>query len=529
MRVSNIQHSIAKYRRGVISSGVSNHLAIDNGQSAIRENAALRAPVPFCGLRLGRHDHRAFSLIEMMIAIVILGLGLVMTATMFPIAWTRARSLTEYTTQRAVAQSAAAALSDSLQASGSTFTPFELSGTKTGKYFLSSGSLAGDLFYDPVLHTDPDPSLKLPCAGIDQCYSHLSILIPSDTRVHALHMENLNASKPTEPPVGERPFAIERMIELCDLSKKPMVCRTGYPLGNPFMQCDSPVNDGAEFCSRSFYSPQVRLEARLYPPMEAQPTDSNAIEPWLEKFNTHRYAWAALHRLRNPVGPVNVPPPPDPLLTTLSKEYAAQAALAAGTTRTFDFYVVTLKRAQSTSRFAVQDPETSPLTTATELATPTPFPEAQDVALPVAWRVQVELPLSLASTVVGTPTGVATEIQVPPANFTGSREMMTGMFPTGTQFVDEITGQILRVVRRRFNAAGDIAFLTLDRELFLQDFDNSPEFGGDGTLQKEDVLRTVWVFPPPIVDRSNATTVAFDDTSPVVGIDVRTISISPPG
>ncbi len=34
----------------------------------------------------------AFSLMELMIGIVILGLGLVMVATMFPVAWTRART-----------------------------------------------------------------------------------------------------------------------------------------------------------------------------------------------------------------------------------------------------------------------------------------------------------------------------------------------------------------------------------------------------------------------------------------------------
>lgn len=490
----------------------------------------------------------AFSLIEMMIAIVILGLGLVMTATMFPVAWTRARTLTEFTTHRAVTQSAAALLGESLRASGSTYVTYTQSGADKGKYFLSSGSLAGDLFYDPLLHNDPEANpnpVKLPCDTAAQCFEHLSILIPSDTRVHALHMENLSASSPTNPPVPERPFRIERMLELCDLSTTPLVCRTDYPISDYPVQCDNPVSDGADFCARSFYSPQVSLGSRLYPPIEAQPvnaSDAVAQAAWLENFNTRRYAWAALHRLRDPVGPVNVPGPPDPLTRTRSRELAAQAARAAGSTRIFDFYVVTLKRAQPISRFAVQDPDTTPLIGTSELAAPAPLPEAQDVALPVAWRVQVEIPnnLRMSNGLEITPgnvppapdddpTGIPTEIQVPPTGVTENAAMLISMFPRGTQFVDEISGQVLRVSSRRLNAAGTVAFLTLDRELYRDRFDDSPQFGGDGVLQNDEFIRTVWVFPPPIADRTSASEVTFDDATPVLGIDVKTISVSPPG
>ena len=64
----------------------------------------------------------------------------------------------------------------------------------------------------------------------------------------------------------------------------------------------------------------------------------------------------------------------------------------------------------------------------------------------------------------------------------------------------------------------------------MEDVDDSPEFGGDFALQADDVIRTVWVFPPA-VDRSLADGAlpVFDGSSPVVGIDVRTVSLSPPG
>jgi len=53
-----------------------------------------------------RSMHAGFSLVEIMIAIAILGFGLVMMATMFPIAWQRARNLSEFTSQNAATESA---------------------------------------------------------------------------------------------------------------------------------------------------------------------------------------------------------------------------------------------------------------------------------------------------------------------------------------------------------------------------------------------------------------------------------------
>jgi prepilin-type N-terminal cleavage/methylation domain-containing protein len=476
-----------------------------------------------------------FSLIEMMIAIVILGLGLVMTATMFPVAWTRARTLTEYTTQRVITQSASALIGQSLRPAGTAFAPYHANGALTGKYFLSGGSMAGDLFYDPVLHADGHPGVRLPCDP-NACYSHLAVVLPSDMRVHALHMENVLA---TGAVTGENPFQIERMVELCQVNENPMICRTDYPLADIPIRCHSPVSEGAEFCAQSFYSPQVGVGPRMYPPINPPPADvaSPEFAVWLEKFNTRRYAWAVLHRLRRPVGPVNVPGPPLFLTEANSVPLAREAASAAGTTRTFDFYFVTLKRPSVMSRYAVQDPDSAPVlgSDAVEIAVPAAQEETEDVLLPVAWRVQVEFPVNVKSrngagfNPPDPPTGVPTEVQVPVSGVSGdSSPILIGMFPTGTRFIDEITGQIYRVTGRRLNAESTLAFLTLDREVLLEDLDNSVVFGGDGVVQRVDAVRTVWVFPPPISERNGAT-IAFDESTPVVGIDIVTLSLSPPG
>ncbi|MCH8940486.1 MAG: prepilin-type N-terminal cleavage/methylation domain-containing protein [Chloroflexi bacterium] len=53
-----------------------------------------------------RSRRDGFSLLELMIAIVILGLGLVMVATTYPIGWQRAVRLADYTRQISVIEAA---------------------------------------------------------------------------------------------------------------------------------------------------------------------------------------------------------------------------------------------------------------------------------------------------------------------------------------------------------------------------------------------------------------------------------------
>lgn len=468
---------------------------------------------------------RAFSLIEMMIAIVILGLGLVMTATMFPVAWTRARTLTEYTTQRNIAQNAAALISESLHPAGSSFRAYtNQAGFQVGGYFVSTASLAGDLVFDSQLQS------QLPPDELEKC-----VLTPSDTRVHTLHMENLlaDAQVSSLSSFPERPFQLEQMFAICDNSTPPKCEKS-------FLNTPIPAKCAESFYSRSYFAPQVSINSRLYPPIDDIP-DANASElaraTWLEKFSTRRYAWAVLHRFKNYVGPdyydvrrfvLGVPPP------TLAekKQFAQKASVASGTTRLVDFYIATLKRPGTTSRYAQQsrDAERLPNADRNIPFTPAPLLAADDTALPVAWRVQVEFPRNYPTA----STGVPTEVQVPSSRVTVSESetlMLAGMFPNGSYFIDEITGLVYRVTRRRTNAT-NVAFLTLDREVRRQDVDDSdadqlPD--PNAQVDEHETLRTVWVYPPPVSERPNNNTVIFEDASPVVGIDIRTISMTPPG
>lgn len=299
-------------------------------------------------------------------------------------------------------------------------------------------------------------------------------------------------------------------------------------------------NRGASFPDRLFYggddcltpqggTPQVRVWQRLYPPMEPPPrADSPDFETtlaqWNEKLATRRFSWAVLHRLRSRVGPARLPTGVTPSAAQ-SDELVRQAAAAMGSTRTFDVYYVTLRRPRPTNRYAQQDPNPAGIPNPFVFdRTVPPVPpaaktEENDVMFPVAWRVQVQLPRSLAyrTAPAGSgrePTGIPTEMDIPVDGIAGKpAAMLVSMFPPATTFVDEIEGHVYRVVKRRIvDNLGEKAKLTLDREVVQEDIDiplndprceNCTNTDWNNDPDPEELRRTVWVFPPA-VDRSQS-------------------------
>ncbi len=280
--------------------------------------------------------------------------------------------------------------------------------------------------------------------------------------------------------------------------------------------------------------------------------DAGKASLWEQALDTRRFCWGVLHRLRGYVGPkwvcqpgggfpIPACPPAQPCChVDLAEEAIAQS-------RSFDFYFVTLRRANPTNRYAVQDPGdraqfvpdpcSFPKTT---LIVPQPKGAAEDVMLPTPWRVQVQLPGTISSKALA--NGIPTEITVPPQAVTGitdpAKYMWVSMFPTGTQFVDELTGAVYRVASRRVSGDNLSATLTLDKEITIEDVDlelDDPRcascFPFDPAAHNfpdpEELLRTVWVYPPPIATRTTDPYVLFDGNPPVVSIDVRTLSLSP--
>lgn len=440
------------------------------GGSTARQLYHARYPIP-------RIRTRAFSLLEMMIAIVILGLGLIMVATIFPVAWQRARTLTEFTTQQTIAAGAHTVV-ESLA---------RVSSPATG-----ASSFMGDLVYEPG-----GPTIQA-CPGLPN--------YASDTLVHAFNVENLLVE-------GRRP--VSENIWLRQIPD-PALRAALDPIDGDLV--------GEPHYEDSYFRKRLRFHQRIHPPLDPVPAvDAPPAEltRWDADLSTRRFGWSVLHRLRDRVD-VDKP----------------------SSTRSIDMYYVTVRRSQSTKRYAQQDPASAP--DPCDLEKPPAQPRAQpadlDFMFPVPWRVQVEFPPTLVpktdpATGASNATGIPTEIVVPPQAVadTNTGIMLVQMFPRGAQFVDEITGQIFRVVKRRI--AGDEdekATLTLDREVFVDDIDlplNDPrcETCIENLADVWERVRTVWVFPPPVQDddSSAAGPRLFDGSQPVVGIDMYTIHIAP--
>lgn len=412
---------------------------------------------------------RGFSLIELMIAIVVLGLGMIMAASMFPVGWARARQLNEYTVQQNLADNVEAWLRLSGQAAGRTF---------------DGAMFAGDLIW----------------TGSDCQY------IQSDTRVHALNAQNIGfgGGQDTLVFADEDPWELEFATDITD-----------------------PDDDAAN--RRRYVTPQLPIGGRMYPPIRARKDADFATpdEDWDDAFADRRYCAAVFHRLRRDPGPVGN-----------NAERCRLAVQDAEKVRSFDIYTVILRRAQSTHRFARQ--ETVPANL------PDPFNRAvlrpvrakrssDDRLLPTPWRVQLEFPNDLPVDDPGAApefrrTGTPTQVRVIAP--TEADEFVFDMFQDGTQVIDEVNGLIYTINERRIvddGASTREAVLTLDRELVVGDIDDGAAGnGGNGLLELEEQIRVVWVFPPPLQagDRDSNIPI-FDGPSPVVGIDLRTVHISP--
>lgn len=453
-------------------------------------------------------SRRAFSLIELMIAIVILGLGMVLVATMFPVAWSRARRLTEQTREVAVSQAASTTMQllarvDGLNTEGSAFE--------------------GDmLFNNNVMPKE--------------------LWTYSDTRVHYLHMENLRIEMRGFVPDRSTPWSSWAPWRLTPYeSASPRALAPSFPTDLAGDECES--TDPSPFCFNSFITPQVRFEQRIYPPLRPRMAEATKhtgeFDPmiqdrqWDDALDTRRFVWGVFHRLRERFDPA----------TYSSGDPEQQAIAHADDARKIDLYYVTLRRTEATQRFARQDdnPEYLPSPFLLEPVAskfPRPLSPDQDVVLPEPWRVQIQLQKNSMAFAAAS-SGIPTVVQVPPDGAPANvAVMLVQMFQRGSQFIDEESGQVYRVADVRLSGAGDKAYLTLDREITVEDV-NRPAFenaAGDpycapcnvDRLDDEELLRTVWIFPPPVLPGEVGTGVRyFDGLQPVVGIQIQQLTIVP--
>ncbi|MGD2108017.1 MAG: prepilin-type N-terminal cleavage/methylation domain-containing protein [Phycisphaerae bacterium] len=503
---------------------------------------------------------RGFSLLELMVGIVVLGLGMVMVATMFPVAWHRARELNDYTIERTASSGAHDTLKSLLRVAG----PFEPS------------SFAGDFILDPVNREDVQ---SMACAllggGIQEeprC---------ADGNVHVLNLQNLLASNREELVDDEGHWDLED-------GPDPDGVLNLEPTNGQFQVPDD------DYLQASYMRAQLSISQRLYPPLPPfdplsdwdQGEKEQEKQHWYEMLDSTRFCWAVLHRLlpirpecgsgggfcwekqedkKRPAFPLcgrRCPRPADQ--TQFDNEHVAEFP------RTFKMYYVTLRRAQPTYRFARQDPTSvpDPFHLDGTVVTPAPLEPEDDLMFPVPWRVQVQFPdydgngppplkLEDYEDHVATvdpqyaPTWAPTEITVPPEGVQGVavRTMILQMFPRGAWFVDELTGKVFRVTKRRIvGNNADTAVLTLDREVYLEELDldevglQDPRCIGSACkpldpsknlmeLGPGELLRTVWVYPPAVKAQrltvSGRDVLVFEGSQPVVGISKERLTLSP--
>jgi len=481
--------------------------------------------------RYASRSHRvAFSLAELMIAITILGIGLLVVAAVFPIAWGKARDLAEHATSSTCTETAEITVKllarvDSAT-DGRNFTSF------AGDYLVETATTSGLEGWD-----NPAP------------------MLPHDTRVHALTLQNLL----TVTEAGSSPLVTNEGWRLIDA-----VSNEYYDLNKPEdpERDYSGDNDGTPIVQQWYgprkdeedepdYHPQVRFHERMYPSVDPYPdpqtADPEDIDAWNARLDTRRYCWSVFHRLNERL---NEDVPDD----VAEPGFFAARRLAAGQPRMFTMYYVTLCRTRG-QRFARQD--------AFELGRDPPEiralehdagNEPTDVKFPSPWLVPIRMP-EVASdnrqlncrvddpdrnddddvAPRGVPTDVLVELEE------GRGDDFREFFAPGTQFIDSVSGAVYRVVKRRLNdeefdddrfdheqSAKLEAMLTLDREIFLEELQDlvlDIETGHDTRGSPEDE-RWVWVFPPAI-ERIDLDEWLVDGPSPVVAIDVRSLVIRP--
>ena len=405
-----------------------------------------------------------------MIAIVILGLGLLVVATMFPIAWTRTRDLAEFTTSTTCTDAAEAtvrmltSVSKDLNGNGT----YEV-GTDGLSSFLGDVNAGG--FTDPW--------------------------------VHALDLENISADVvwTTGPPPLVDDFVSEPSVAGPDPdpdSQHPSILAGSFPR-----------------------VVQVAFQDRVYPPLPVPPDVSSTaaeITHWKELLRQRRFSWSVLHKL----------------------DYANPPTL--DETRTLTMYFVTLRRVQETHRYARQDPT---LETVPEYVFPGDVPSGtvaqpqalgadEDVLFPVPWRVQIAIVDATGEAeTIGLP-GVPAEALANRGAAASSNRLVPEMMPRGAFLIDERSGIVYRVAKREFDpthtdSSGNLdqAVLTFERDVPYDSLDDDR----DGTVIGSDpseLLRTVWVFPPPVQKAPRTGNLPlFVGPQPVVGIELRTMVFSP--
>ncbi|MEE9294573.1 MAG: hypothetical protein V3W34_06400 [Phycisphaerae bacterium] len=414
---------------------------------------------------------------EMMIAIIILGLGLLMVATMFPVAWTRARDLAEFTNQTTATQTA------------ETTVRMLCNVTDPSQWVPPGGPPA------------PPPYVSTSFLG-DFAIDIAGDTAVADTSVHVLHMENVLVET-NDLTVPRAPTIWPEFLD--DSVNTPV--RPPPPLRMAYLISIDPTLDNWITALPPVQPPDVQIafHERVIPALGPWPNDGGPRDAqWQQQLANRRFAWAVLHKLDAPL------------------------PMTGDETRSMTMYFVTLRRTQSTHRFARQIPAPANPNPITQ---PQALPPNEDMMFPVPWLINLQ--------VVGTwppqnPTGIPSEAVANPLENAAS-QLIAQMLQRGSVLIDRFNGNVYTVKQHRFTGANNYdhrATVTLDREITITDVDDGSGGGtadnGSVEMGSED-LRDFWVFPPPVVriPGGDPSYPVFDGKQPVVGIETRQMVFTP--
>lgn len=478
---------------------------------------------------------------ELMIAVVILGIGLLITSSMFPIAWFKAREVAE--------GAIVPALTDTAEFTVKEVThPARVHLNRYYPLYLSS-FFPGD--WVPLAIPAPDMQLE-------------QAFVYPDTRVHCLDMGNylverdindFDDSSGDPVPVGDDTWMIEDNIDIMLGNRSPLLSGFLPPAPSEFVDVMRPA-----------LKPQVRAHSRLSQALE--PRQADAAKPqvlalWKERFELRRHCWSVFYKFNRLPG----------------LDYAAAAKDLNGDGRDFDgadnrrrfeladvamkqpkqlsMYYVTLKRPAG-ARYARQkgfDPEVGGSKPA-DLTDPEPRDAQYDVCLPVPWRFEASL-TKLPSEV--SVVGLNSEIAIP-----ATMVNIANFLDDGYVIIDDRTGRVFTVTARRDGEYEGVASVicTLDGGYSQAEIEDVADYeprlststvpnndrqrhnweyagiwkmnGCDedpsrcAAFMKEDEpeKRTYWVFPPPVdAQRGLNNTLLYDGSPPVVGIEIRQLTL----
>ncbi len=502
---------------------------------------------PFLTRRTGSTIRPAFSMTEMVFAIFILGLGLLFTSSMFPIAWFKARTVFETTNTR----SSTAAGIDAF-------------------HRVSKVNGPNDLRY-PVSKFFPDEWVQDGVGDVGR-----PVVFPN-TRVHVMTLGNYLASP--------NRFETDEPDNLNAGGELVPVASSSWQLSD---QLALKMGDSAYVgnltsvlpVSKRLYTPDVYARDRLLPPMAerpdpADPNNATAIALWDEQFSGRRYCWAVLYRFSRLFGPDVSTDPIDPFNVMPNcggfsppaecEQMRAEVRETLAKPREMTVYYVTLKRPEG-ARYVRQEGiqgsgGAANWQASRQLDHPRALPDTTDVLLPSPWRFEATLTATPA--LEAAPTGIPSEIRV-------TDQVLADMLVPKTFLIDERNGQIYRITQRRNDLSDATSVvLALDKEytaldvhrpnytLFPKDYlgndslhqnwknqwewierncDNLDLTDGSITnvnecidiIEDEPAKRYYWVFPPPVeVERAGDGIPIFAGSPPVVDIETRQVVLRP--